>query len=149
MKPRMVHTAIDLTPHETRISLGAESIPVPEPFASMLTDHLKNRPNLRTGGGMVATPWLFPGHRSRKHLDPHTMIMSLRNMGINLLGARNSALQNLVAEIPPAVVAQLLGYSHNCTQHHAQLAGQRWSRSHNVPRRELTAGHVEADWWGQ
>jgi hypothetical protein len=40
-------------------------------------------------------------------------MMALRTLGINLLGARNSALQNLVAEIPPPVVAHLLGYSHN------------------------------------
>jgi hypothetical protein len=43
------------------------------------------------------------------------MMMALRTLGINLLGARNSALQNLVAEIPSPVVAHLLGYSHNCT----------------------------------
>ncbi len=54
--------------------------------------------------------------------------LKLRTLGINLLGARNSALQNLVAEIPPPVVAQLLSYSHNCTQRHAQLAAQPWSR---------------------
>jgi hypothetical protein len=35
---------------------------------------------------------------------------------------------NLVAEMPPPVVANLLGYSHNCTQRHAQLAAQPWSR---------------------
>ena len=56
------------------------------------------------------------------------MMMALRTLGINLLGARNSALQNLVAEIPPPVVANLLGYSHNCTQCHAELAAQPWSR---------------------
>jgi hypothetical protein len=43
-------TAIDITPHETLISLGTEPIPVPEPFASMLKEHLDNRPNLRTAG---------------------------------------------------------------------------------------------------
>lgn len=57
-----------------------------------------------------------------------TMMLRLRNRGINLLGARNSALRNLVAEIPPPVVAHLLGYSNNCTQRHAQLAAQPWSR---------------------
>ena len=118
-------TAIDITPHETLISLGAEPIPVPEPFAGMLKDHLNNRPNLRTGGGMAATPWLFPGHRPGKHLDTQTMLSAL---GISVLGARNSALRNLVAEIPPPVVANLLGYSHNCTQYHAERAGHRWSR---------------------
>ena len=56
------------------------------------------------------------------------MMMALRTMGINLLGARNSALQNLVAEIPLPVVAHVLGYSHGYTQRHAQLAAQPWSR---------------------
>jgi hypothetical protein len=101
-----------VTPHETRISLGTEPVPVPEPFAGMLTHHLHNRPNLRTAGGMIATPRLFPGHRPGKHLDAQTIMMRLRSLGINLLGARNSALGNLVAEVPPPLVAELLGYSY-------------------------------------
>ena len=121
-------TAIVLTPHETRISLGAEPAPVPEPFAGMVKKHLHNRSNLRTAGGMASTPWLFPGQNPGKHLDTQTMMHRLRNLGINLLGARNSALRNLVAEIPPPVVAHLLGYSNSCTQYHAQLAAQPWSR---------------------
>jgi hypothetical protein len=94
-------TAIDFTAHETQISLAAEPIPVPEPFAGMLLNHLNNRPNLRAGGGAGANQWLFPGHRSGTHLDPQTMLVKLRTMGISVLGARNSALHNLVAEIPP------------------------------------------------
>jgi hypothetical protein len=39
----------------------------------------------------------------------------LRNLGINLLGARNTALQSLVVEAPPPLVAELLGYSYNVT----------------------------------
>ena len=48
-------TAIVLTPHELRISLGAEPIPVPKPFAGMLRFHLHNRPNLRITGDSAAT----------------------------------------------------------------------------------------------
>ena len=44
-------SAIVIAPLETRISLGAEPVPVPEPFADMLKHHLHNRPNLRTGRG--------------------------------------------------------------------------------------------------
>jgi hypothetical protein len=120
--------AVVIDTDQTLISLGGEPIPVPEPFAGVLNDHLRNRPNLRTAGGTSANPWLFPGHRAGKHLEHHTMMLKLRTLGINLLGARNSALQNLVAEIPPPVVAELLGYSHNCTQRHAQSAAQPWSR---------------------
>ena len=42
--------------------------------------------------------------------------------------ARNTAIQNLVAEVPPALVTELLGYSHQVTQRHADLAAQPWSR---------------------
>ena len=49
-------------------------------------------------------------------------------LGINLLGARNSAIQNLVAEVPPALVAELLGYSNQVAQRHAEVAAQPWSR---------------------
>ena len=45
-----------------RISLGKEPIPVPQPFADVLSQHMRNRPHLRTAGGVVATPWLFPEH---------------------------------------------------------------------------------------
>jgi hypothetical protein len=46
----------------------------------------------------------------------------------NLLAARNTALQSLVAEAPPPLVAELLGYSYNTTQRHAQIAAQPWAR---------------------
>jgi hypothetical protein len=52
----------------------------------------------------------------------------LRNLGINLLAARNTALQSLVAEAPPPLVAELLGYSYNTTQRHAEIAAQPWAR---------------------
>jgi hypothetical protein len=48
-------TAIVLTPQKLRISLGAEPIPAPEPFAGMLRFHLHNRPNLRITGDTAVT----------------------------------------------------------------------------------------------
>ncbi|AOS91632.1 hypothetical protein AN480_09580 [Mycobacterium intracellulare subsp. chimaera] len=93
----------------------------------MLKQHLHDRANLRTSAGMAANPWLFPGYAGQ-HLHPQTMLDKLHDRGISVLGARNAALQNLVADIPPPVVAHLLGYCHNTTQHHARLAAQPWSR---------------------
>jgi hypothetical protein len=121
-------TAVVLTPREMRISLGAEPVPVPEPFSGMLGHHLHIRPNLRTAGGMVATPWLFPGYHPGKHLDPQSIMMRLRRLGINLLSGRNSAIQNLVAEVPPPLVAELLGYSYQVAHRHAEIAAQPWSK---------------------
>jgi hypothetical protein len=70
----------------------------------------------------------IPEPSCRQYLDSISLVIGLGNAGIDVLGARNSALRNLVAEVPPPVVANLLGYSHSCTQRHAQLAGQPCAR---------------------
>jgi hypothetical protein len=75
-------TAIVLTPQEMRISLGAEPVPVPAPFASMLSQHLHDRPNLRTTGGAAGTPWLFPSTYPGKHLEAQFVMKRLRALGI-------------------------------------------------------------------
>lgn len=116
--------SIVLTPDELRISFGTEPAPVPKPFASLIGEHLAKRPNLRT----AETPWLFPSNRAGNHIDPQTIMHRLRSLGINLHGARNSALQHLVKEAPPPIVAELLGYSYQVAHLHSQKAAQTWSQ---------------------
>ncbi len=120
-------TAIARVDGETRIALGKEPIPVPEPFASQLNHHLYHRPNQRTAGGAVGTPWLFPSSRPGRHLDPQSIMHRLRPLGINLRGSRNTALRELVSQIPPPLVAEMLGYSDKVTQRHAVEAGNTWA----------------------
>jgi hypothetical protein len=63
-----------------------------------------------------------------RHLGPNFIMTRLRNLGISQLAARNTALQSLVVEAPPPLVAELLGYSYNATQRHAEIAAQPWAR---------------------
>lgn len=121
-------TAIARVDGETRIVLGKGPIPVPEPFASQLNYHLHNRPNLRTAGGAIGTPWLFPSSRPGRHIDSQTIMHRLRWLGVNLLGSRDTALQELVSEIPAPLVAEVLGYSDKVTQRHAAEGGNTWAR---------------------
>lgn len=120
-------TAISYADGETRIELGKEPIPVPEPFASQLNYHRHNRPNLRTAGGAIGTPWLFPSSRPGRHIDPQVIMRRLRALGVNLLGSRNTALQQLVSEIPAPLVAEMLGYSNQVTQRHAAEVRRTWA----------------------
>ncbi|BBY09992.1 hypothetical protein MMARJ_07320 [Mycobacterium marseillense] len=121
-------TAISQADGETRIALGKDPVPVPEPFASQLNYHLRHRPNLRTGGGAIGSPWLFTSSRPGRHIDPQAIMQRLRRLGINLQGARNTALQMLVSEIPAPLVAEMLGYSDQVTQKHAAEAGNTWAK---------------------
>jgi hypothetical protein len=50
----------------------------------------------------------------------------LRDSGIQLLGAHNAALRELVLEKPQRIVADALGYSARVTEKHAEDVGRTW-----------------------
>jgi hypothetical protein len=118
---------IQVAPTELRILLGDEAAAVPEPFAQLLRDHLFARPNLRTAN-TEGSPWLFPSTRAGQHLQPNTIMARLRDLGIDLLGTRNTTLRDLVRRVPAPILATQLGYSHQVTQRHAELAAEPMSR---------------------
>jgi hypothetical protein len=114
-----------------RITFGAHPVPIPEPFADLLREHLKGRPNLRTGSD-AQSPWLFPGIRAGQPLHPNGIMDRLRSLGIDLRGARNTALDEHLLVSPPPLVADALGYSHQIAFLHADAAGDAWSRYVNL-----------------
>ena len=112
---------------DVSISLGKDPAPVPAPFAQLLLQHLNSRPNLQTGAG-TNSEWLFPSTRAGQHLHPGTLMHRIHALGVDLLGARNRAIADLVSEVPPALVADALGYSHQVAFKHAAAAAEPWSR---------------------
>lgn len=129
---------------ETRLRLGEEPVPLPEPFASLANHHLHHRPNLRTAAKNTASPWLFPSTRAGFHLDPQMLMTRLRSLGINLRGARNTALQQLAYEVPAPLIAEMLGFSYQATQRHADLASSDWGKyAATRPRRAAQPRRVD------
>ncbi|WP_434612064.1 hypothetical protein [Arthrobacter sp. A5] len=118
---------VDDKPAGMSITLGQRPTGVPEPFAQLLRRHVTNRPNLRTGAG-PDSPWLFPSTLAGRHLHPNTVMDRLRELGVNLLGARNRAIGELVLEVPPSLVAEALGYSPKVAFLHADKAAEPWAR---------------------
>jgi hypothetical protein len=118
---------IDDHPTGMSILLGKRPTDVPEPFAQLLRDHIAHRPNLRTGAG-TDSPWLFPSTLAGRHLHPNTVMDRLRDLGADLLGARNRAIGELVLEVPPSLVAEALGYSPKVAFLHADKAAEPWAR---------------------
>lgn len=122
-----------VSPAGMYLDLGGTPAPVPGPFADMLREHINRRPNLRTAN--ADNPWIFPSTRAGEHLHTVTVTNRLRTLGIDLLGARNAALRELVSQVPAPVVADMLGYSNQVTQRHADLAAQPWSQYANLASR--------------
>jgi hypothetical protein len=116
-----------VAPAETSIQLGRSPAAVPGPFARLLRDHLAARPNMRTAN-TSGNQWLFPSTRAGQHLHPQSIMARLRGIGIDLLGARNAALRDLVRQVPAPIIATQLGYSHQVTLRHAALAAEPMSQ---------------------
>lgn len=114
-------------PTGTTIQLGREPAAVPEPFVALLRAHLGQRPNLRTSN-TAGNLWLFPARRAGSHLHPVTMMNRRRGLGMDLRGARNTALRALVRQVPAPIVATKLGYTPGVTSKHADLAAEPMSR---------------------
>lgn len=112
---------------EMTLQMGSHPVSVPEPFARVIRLHVANRPNLRTASG-PQTPWIFPGGRAGAHLHPNTIMIRIRSLGIDLRGGRNRALGDLVATVPPAIVADALGYSQQVVHKHAAEGAAQWAR---------------------
>lgn len=53
-------------------------------------------------------------------------MMRLRWLAINLQGSRNTA--ELVSDVPAPLAAEMLGYSYQVTQKHADAVGSTWAK---------------------
>ncbi len=108
-------------PEGLHLGLGNIPVLVPAQIAPMFWEHLHHRPNQQTGNG--GSQWLFPGTLPGQHIHADAMMGQLRALGIDLGGARNTALRSLVEELPPTLVANALGYSYQVIHKHAADAG--------------------------
>ncbi len=99
---------------------------LPAPVAQLLAQHLRTRPNTNTAAN-ADSPWLFPGYRPGQPLHASYLSRRVRDAGVPLLPGRNSALRQLVLDMPPAVAARSLGYSPTVAEAHARNAGATWA----------------------
>jgi hypothetical protein len=109
-----------------RLKLGAGWLDVPEPVATLLRHHLRNRSNMTTAAN-PASPWLFPGQLADEHRSYRRLIVILNRLGIPARASRLAAWHKLVRQAPPAVLADALGVSPDTATRHALLAGADWA----------------------
>ena len=110
-----------------------------EPFAT-LVDHLPVR-RTQGVGDQFASPWLFPGSRAGEHLRPVNLAARLRRLGIHPRSMRNGARAQLAAEIPPAMLADILGIDAQTAVAWAAASGGNWSAY--ASRRRSGSGHSD------
>lgn len=111
------------------VRFGTCDITVPEPLAGLLNELLDTgRRYLGIGTPLAPSPWLFPGHLPGRPLSPSRLGERLRTVGLRALPARRATLLQLAAEVPAAVLADLLHLSAGTATHWTRDAGGDWAR---------------------
>lgn len=116
------HEAVDWEENTTRITLGTDPIALPAPVGALVRQLLDTGP-IPPGD---KSPWLFPGARPGRHLTTAALSEPLTKRGINLRDGRSTALITLARDVPPSVLADLLGLSIDAATRWSTLSGRDW-----------------------
>ena len=100
-----IHTDTD----GTHLRLGNNPIRLPPPLDHLIGNLVQHRAGHTAVARTTASPWLFPGAAPGRPLSAPQLAARLRSVGIPARLARNSALIDLAAQLPAAVLSQLLG----------------------------------------
>jgi hypothetical protein len=110
------------------ICFGDHEIPVPEPLAVILTELIRSgRTHTGTGSPSI-TPWLFPGGLPGQPITAARLSARLHALGIYAMAYRRATLTDLAAQLPAAVLADLLHLSRGTATRWVNQAGGDWSR---------------------
>lgn len=124
-------TDVDLADGTVSIQLGSTPLALPEPLAQLARQIAQETPPTPgiSRGFADDSPWMFPGHPPSRPIDASSLRQRL-NRRLCLppaRAARNTALITLARDVPPVVLADLLGLSAGTAEQWHQLAGGRWT----------------------
>ena len=118
----------DNTGRPTTIRFGTHDIDLPQALADLIGAHI-DTPHPYVGlRSPTPSPWLFPGGHPGQPLTASRLGTRLRKLGIQARAARRAALIHLAAELPAAVLADLLNLTPGTAVRWANTAGGDWSR---------------------
>ncbi|MGI8452091.1 MAG: hypothetical protein ACR2MP_33885 [Streptosporangiaceae bacterium] len=100
------------------LRLGEHPVLVPPAIARLLIEQAATAAT--QPGAPKASPWLFPGQSGLHPVTPARTVAHLNSRGIQVRAGRTAALIDLAGQLPPAVLASLLGL--------APSTADRWSR---------------------
>jgi hypothetical protein len=91
------------------LHLGSTPVVLPEPLATLTLTLIATRTGHAVIGAPATTPWLFPGGRPGHPVSAYQMGQRLHGLDIQPALARSTALLQLAAELPAAILARTLG----------------------------------------
>jgi hypothetical protein len=123
-------TTSDVTGHgqDVSIRLGQHEAPVPEPLGRLLLTLAREGRPYAGIGSRPGSRWLFPGLLPGRPITPARLAERLRALGVPVKAGRRAALTDLAAQLPAAVLADLLGLHPTTAVTWMHQAGGDWTR---------------------
>lgn len=124
---------------ETYLAFNQHPVLLPPPMARLIQQQSTTAtPTAVLGGRGNPTTWIFPGQVPGRHLAVGGLVRQLNDHGIQARISRSAALINLAADLPAAVLADLLGMHINTAVRWAHRAKRDWTsylaaRTENPP----------------
>jgi hypothetical protein len=112
--------------HTIFVRFGRHDVPVPEPLRVVLTELIRTGRSHTGTGSPATTPWLFPGGLPGQPVTAARLGQRLRILGIYAMASR-AALTDLAAQLPAAVLADLLHLAPGTAVRWMQQAGADWN----------------------
>jgi hypothetical protein len=106
---QMKVTQIEADAHDVRLQLGRVPIHLPEPVATLARTVASHRKGHATIGALTPSPWLFPGGQPGRPISSPRLTQRLNDLDIHPSQDRSTALFQLTAEVPAAILARTLG----------------------------------------
>jgi hypothetical protein len=109
------------------VRLGQHQLPVPEPLGTLLLTLIRDGKSHVGVGTPAHTSWLFPGGLPGRPITASRLAERLRTLGIPTQAGRRAALVHLAAQLPAAVLADLLNLSPTTAVRWMHEAGGNWN----------------------
>jgi integrase len=109
------------------VRLGDPPSPLPEPVADLMRAYVQSYQHLPYASSR-SSQWLFPGRQPGQPMNPVSLQVHLREIGVPPQRGRTSAIRQLVLQAPAPVIAKALGYHDKTATRLVTEAGGTWSR---------------------
>lgn len=119
---------VTTTGNQVLLRFGRDDVLIPEPLAGLLQRLVHDGRRYLAVGSPTTTTWLFPGMLPGRPLTPGRLGERLRKLGLRAQPARRATLTDLAAQLPAAVLADLLNLAPTTAVNWVRDAGGDWSR---------------------
>jgi hypothetical protein len=106
---RLTLDHVQLSDGKVLLRLGREPVVLPEPLDSLTRQLVADRHGHAAIGDQGTSRWLFPGGQPGRPISSYQLNERLRQLGLHPGQDRSTALFQLAADLPAALLARMLG----------------------------------------